>query len=70
MINLNYIITNGYPTKETIDNIKKEGWSIVVIERATLVHPYAMENDSIVIYSKYTDYLPEQGQTLGDFNER
>jgi len=57
MVELKYIITNGYISKETLEGYTNKGWTFVATVPAKNIHPYATDQDKATIFSKYHDYM-------------
>ena len=55
MLELSSVITNGYVGLDTIESMRKKGFTFVVTVPATLAHPHACENDKLSIFAKYTE---------------
>lgn len=55
MIELKVMITNGYVSSTTINNMSDKGWNFVVTVPATSVHPHALPTDKATIFSKYVE---------------
>ncbi|WP_346206804.1 hypothetical protein NSS89_01355 [Caldifermentibacillus hisashii] len=53
MIELKYVITNGYVDEVMIENALNDGWNFVCTVPAKLIHPHALETDKATILSKY-----------------
>jgi hypothetical protein len=66
MVELKFIITNGYVSSETIEGMTKGGWNFVCTVPATQIHPYAMPTDKATIFSKYNKIEPI---TLGELDK-
>ncbi len=61
MVELKYLITNGYVSKETLEGYTNKGWTFVATVPAKSIHPFATDEDKATIFSKYHDYMvPEQ----------
>jgi hypothetical protein len=56
MIELKYIITNGYPNAGTIDDMAKKGWKLISIIPANMLHPHALDTDKMAIFGIYREY--------------
>jgi hypothetical protein len=56
MIELKYIITNGFVSLDTIEKMSKGGWKFVCTVPAKTIHPYASETDKASIFSIYRSY--------------
>lgn len=56
MIELKYIITNGYVSAETISSMTDKGWVFVCTVPAKTVHPHALDTDKATIFSIYRNF--------------
>jgi len=60
MVELKYLITNGYVSKETLEGYTSKGWTFVATVPAKSIHPFAVDTDKATIFSKYTPYELEE----------
>lgn len=68
MIELDYVITNGYADRDTILKRHENGWTFIATIPAILIHPNACITDKATIFSKYTPY-PKDENAIPDASE-
>lgn len=62
MIELDWIITNGYIDIETINKRSEKGWKFVVTVPAKNIHPGACDTDKATIFTKYVPYPKDENE--------
>ncbi|MEY8188633.1 hypothetical protein AB4X15_03020 [Peribacillus simplex] len=62
LIDFDWVITNGYIDKETINKRAEKGWDFVVTVPAKLIHPSACDHDKATIFSKYAPYPKDENE--------
>jgi uncharacterized cysteine cluster protein YcgN (CxxCxxCC family) len=53
MVELKFIITDGYVSSDTIEKMTRGGWNFVCTVSAKTIHPHAMDTNKASIFSKY-----------------
>ena len=66
MIELDYVITNGYVDRETILKRHENGWNFISTIPAILIHPHAAITDKATIFSKYTSSFVKDENEIPD----
>jgi hypothetical protein len=63
LLEITYIITNGYVSIDTMGKFLNDGWTFVCTVPAKTAHPHALDTDKLAIFSRYTEPVIEDVKT-------